>query len=250
MASTAQTGHAKNVANHNSLILKVTNLGGKYNPSNKDILLPALTEKQNAASAVLKSISSLYGPWALAVDARELIFSPLGPFFTRVFRSISSSGLSKLFVADVKPIILKLQGRRAKPKKLPPQTADGSTPEIPEHKNISVSQLDFDSRIDNTEKLVELLKAQPDFKPNEHELSTDSLQHLLDDMRTTNNAVLTAYNPLNTARNNRDVILYDDATGLIHQAAEVKSYVLSVFGASSPEYKDINKLRFKTIKKK
>ena len=47
------------------------------------------------------------------------------------------------------------------------------------------------------------------------------------------------------ARNKR---LYDPQTGLVERAQVVKNYVKSIFGASSPEYKLINKLRFKVIK--
>ena len=44
------------------------------------------------------------------------------------------------------------------------------------------------------------------------------------------------------ARNKK---LYNAETGLVARAQLVKNYVKSVFGASSPEYKLINKLSFK-----
>ena len=250
MSSTSQTGHAKNVANYGALILKVTNLGEKYNPFNKNILKTALSATHAAAVAILASIHALFAPWIIAVNNREEVFSPLDKLFTRVSNATKSSGLSPLFIKDVQTVIRKLQGRRATPKIVPPKPADGSTPEIPDEKTISASQKDFDSRIENMDKLIQLLKAQPEYTPNEPDLTVDSLSALLLRMQTVNTAAIDSYNPLNTARIQRDEILYDETTGLVHQASEVKAYVSSVFGASSPAFKDINKLRFKNLKKK
>jgi hypothetical protein len=44
--------------------------------------------------------------------------------------------------------------------------------------------------------------------------------------------------------------LYDESTGLCDTAQTVKAYVKSVFGASSPEFKMLDKIRFKGRKQK
>jgi len=49
---------------------------------------------------------------------------------------------------------------------------------------------------------------------------------------------------LNTVYINRNTILYDESTGLYEISQNVKKYVKSVYGASSPEFKNVSKIRF------
>jgi hypothetical protein len=43
---------------------------------------------------------------------------------------------------------------------------------------------------------------------------------------------------------NRDQLLYGEETGMVDVAMDVKNYVKSVFGAISPQYKQVSRLRF------
>ena len=47
----------------------------------------------------------------------------------------------------------------------------------------------------------------------------------------------------------RNQTLYNPLTGLVQTSKEVKQYVKSVFGANSPQYKQVRGLEFKVIKK-
>jgi hypothetical protein len=66
-------------------------------------------------------------------------------------------------------------------------------------------------------------------------------------LETINTAVKNAYTPYSNAMKARDQKLYNPENGLVARAQLVKNYVKSVFGASSPEFKQINKLSFKVI---
>ena len=46
----------------------------------------------------------------------------------------------------------------------------------------------------------------------------------------------------------RNNVLYANDTGLVDVASDVKSYVKSVYGASSPQYKQVSKLGFKALR--
>jgi hypothetical protein len=46
----------------------------------------------------------------------------------------------------------------------------------------------------------------------------------------------------------RNVILYANETGLVDIAGEVKKYIKSVFGGTSPQYKQVSKLKFTKVK--
>ena len=61
-----------------------------------------------------------------------------------------------------------------------------------------------------------------------------------------NNTVTIAYAQVSTSRIQRNKTLYDPNTGLVATAAEVKSYVKSLFGPHSPEYAQISGIFFKS----
>lgn len=243
MASTSETGHAKNVANFEDLISFCTNYGTQYNPSKPSIKLPALNTLFTSAKNSLTAINTALPPWQNAVNAREIVFNPLSKLITRVVNAVEASNVSKQVIADVKTIARKIQGKRATPK-LPTIPDDPNTPEDESQKSISASQMSFDNRIENMEKLIQLLASQPGYAPNETELKVTTLTTLLADMRTKNTAVVNAFTPLSNARIARNTLLYTQGTGLVDIAGQVKSYVKSVFGATSPQYKQISKLKF------
>jgi hypothetical protein len=110
--------------------------------------------------------------------------------------------------------------------------------------------MSFDSRIENMDKLIQLLTAQAAYAPNETDLKVAGLTTLLGNMKTTNTAVVNAYTPLSNARVSRNTILYDATTGLVKIAGDVKAYIKSVFGGTSAQYKQVSKLKFTTPKLK
>ena len=92
------------------------------------------------------------------------------------------------------------------------------------------------------------MAAQPAYIPNEPELAVAGLTATLNTMRTTNTTAVNAYTPVSNARINRNTILYAESTGLVDLAGDVKSYVKSVFGATSPQYKQVSGLKFTKVK--
>lgn len=63
-----------------------------------------------------------------------------------------------------------------------------------------------------------------------------------------NDAVTAAATPLSNARITRNDELYGTDTGLCDLAGLVKKYVKSLYGADSPQYKQISGLEFRTVK--
>lgn len=248
MASTTETGHAKNVANFEDLISFCTGYGASYNPSKASIMLPALGTKRTDAVNSLAAVNAALPPWTNAVNKRELVFDPLSKLITRVVNAVAASDVSKQVIDDVKTIARKLQGKRASAKK---ETVvdNPATPEDESEKSISASQMSFDSRIENMDKLVELLTAQAGYTPNEPELTVAGLTAVYNNMVASNTGAINAYTPLSNARIDRNKILYDAITGLVKVAGDVKAYVKSVFGGTSPQYKQVSKLKFTTPKK-
>jgi hypothetical protein len=243
MASTSETGHAKNVANFEDLISFCTGYGTTYNPSNAAIKLPALNTLFTSAKNSLSTINTTLPPWKMAINAREIAFIPLSKLTTRLINALDASSVTRQIVADAKTYARKIQGKRAS-EKLPTVADDPATPVDESHKSISASQMSFDNRIESLDKLIQLLSSQTAYTPNEADLKVSALTTLIADMRTKNTAVINAYTPLSNTRIARNNILYATGTGLVDIAGEVKKYVKSVYGATSPQYKQVSGLQF------
>jgi len=243
----AETGHAKNVANFETLIIICTAYGTQYNPTKASLSLIALTKKQKAGADSLTQINTMLPPWQNDIGAREIIFAPLSKLITRVSNAVAASDVTPQFIKEVKTITRKLQGKRATPKvpisPTPPATDLLDTT----LKSISASQMSFDNRTANMEKLNLLLASNPNYIPNETDLTVAVLTTLQTNMATSNTAVKTDYTPLSNSRIDRNKILYDTTTGLVELAGEVKKYIKSVFGGTSAQYKQVSGLEFRYI---
>ena len=238
-----ETGHAKNVANFEALISFCTGYGVSYNPSKTSIKLPTLTTLHITAKDKMSVVKTAESAWSDAVGVREVLFKPLSKLTTRVLNALAASEVSVPSVDNAKTIANKIQGKRATPKNSP-HPVDPAVPKEETPQNISASQMGFDNRIDNLDKLIQLLIAQPGYTPNETVLTTASLTTLLADMRAANTSAINTNTALSNARIERDKVLYKPETGLVDIVDDVKKYVKSLFGVSTPQYKQISGLKF------
>ncbi len=243
MASTSETGHAKNVANYEKLIADVTALGTVYNPSKANLKLTALNTQLTAAKAAIVAVNSAEPAYKNAVSARDAAFSTVGKLITRVNNALKASDTTEQVDESAMTLVRKLQGRRATPKKTEEQkkVAADAGKEIVE---ISSSQMSFDSRLDNFDKLIKLLTSVTAYAPNEADLKVTALTTVYNDLKTKNTAVISAETPLTNARISRNDVLYKPLTGVVDTTVDVKSYIKSVYGATSPQYKAISGLKF------
>jgi hypothetical protein len=241
MASTSETGHAKNISNLETMNSYCTGYGDKYNPTNPDIALPELINFYTDSKTVLKLVKTTETPFNDVEGQRQVLFKPLKPLSTKFMGALRSSGAPTTVITDAETINRKIQGKRAD--NSPTVTPVG---EKPKDKH-SVSQQSFDMQIDNFEKLIEVGHVEPKYNPNETHLKVTTLTDYKTQLETINTTVKNAYTPYSNAMKARDQKLYNPENGLVARAQLVKSYVKSVFGASSPEFKQINKLSFKVI---
>ena len=245
MTSTSETGHGKNVTNFEFLISSVTAFGTTYNPSRDSIKLPALQALLTATKESINLVNSTTSTYKLAVDAREVAFKSFGSFVTRINDSLKASATTQQVDESAKTIVRKLQGKRAGTK-LTEEEIKALEAEGKEVTQISVSQMGYDTRVSNFNKFISLLTTVPEYSPNEEELKIESLNTLYNKLNDLNIAVQTSYIQMDNARNNRNVIMYKPLTGLIDIASDTKTYIKSVFGSTSPQYKQISKLAFKS----
>jgi hypothetical protein len=244
MASNSETGHAKNVANLKTLNVYLASLGAKYNPTKKSITLAQLQTLHTNADQSLTAIQDAFPFFTAAVDDQEAAFKPLDKLVTRVIRaykaSVDNPAEAETAISLQKEI--RVGGKKKDPKKEP---AEG------EADPISDSQLSYDNRQANFQLLVKTVAANPDYKPNEPELQATALQAYADDLRQKTEAVDGVATPIINGRINRNEVLYHPTTGLYPTViTAVKNYIISVFGAGSPQIRYINTLKFTGIKKK
>jgi hypothetical protein len=243
MASTTETGHANNVANFESLIISATAFGTSYNPSKESIKLSALQILLTNSKETLNSLNISQSAYSNAVAARESAFEPFSKLITRVNNALKASDTTVQVDDSAQTIVRKLQGRRASAK-ITDEEKKALEAEGKEVNQISATQLSYDSRLENLDKLIMLLESVPYYKPNEEDLKVESLKSLQTDFRAKNNDVVVASIQLSNARIARNELLYKPLTGLVDTAFDFKVYIKSVFGATSPQYKQISKLKF------
>lgn len=202
-----------------------------------DALKAIQTDSQNA----LNTVSACVPAYVNAIAEREIAFEPLGKLITRVMNALRASGTNPAIKAKAAALVRKLQGYRLSSR----SSKENNGMNSKEVNKISSSQLGFNNRVSNLDKLINLLRTIPEYNPNEPELKVDSLAALMEDLRAKNNAVIEATTPLSNARIARNNILYNNGSGLVERAFNVKAYVKSIYGATSPQYHQVSGLEFR-----
>ena len=238
MASTSETGHAKNVANFEDFISFVTAYGATYNPSKASIKLANLNTIFTQAKADIVNVMSKTVTFNNTSNVRATLFEPLQRLSTRLVQALSSTDATKELIKDAKTVNRKLQGKRAKATETP------TDPNAPAPNTISASQQSYDQLIEHFGKLIEVLKSEPTYIPNEADLKIVALTAQLTALKTANTNVTNAYTAISNARITRDKTLYKEKTGLYDVTLDVKNYVKSLYGITSPEFKQLSKIKF------
>lgn len=247
MAKTSETGYAKNVSNFESLLTSITAFGSSYNPSKDSIKRPALELLLTSAKDAYSEVNTLLSVYSITVDTRETAFEPLSKLITRVNNALKASDSTMQIDESAQTIIRKLQGRRAVAK-LTDEEKKALAEAGQEVNQISASQMSYDNRLDNLDKLIALLTTVIQYNPNEEDLKVETLKTLYNDLKLKNSDVVSVYVQLDNARNIRNEILFKPLSGMLDIVYDVKKYIKSAFGATSPQYKQVSKLQFVTRK--
>lgn len=242
MASTSEVGHAKNVANFQDLIEFVTGYGTTYNPSKNALKLPQLIALKASADATLADVITKNTNYNNKVNERITAFSGLKSLSTRLVNALQTTDATTETVGNAKIFNRKMQGKKASSSQTP------TDPNTPAPTTISTSQQSYDQLIQHLAGLTSVLEAETSYTPNETDLQVATLQTKIADLTAKNTAVATAYASISNSRIARNETLYSSTTGLVETANEVKKYIKSVFGASSPQFAQVKGIQFKIIK--
>ena len=242
MSSTQETGHAKNVANFEDLISFCTGYGATYQPNKASIKLAALITLFTQSQAVIADVTAKLIIFHTATNTRQDTFASLKALSTKLINALQTTDATDKTIEDAKSINRKIQGTRAS--KVPSTTTDPNNPITITAKTVSASQQSYDQQIEHFSKLIELLKNEPSYAPNETELQITTLVALHTTMKAANTTVTNTYTDISNSRITRNDTLYKKDAGLHDIAQEVKKYIKSVFGATSPQYKQVSTIKF------
>lgn len=244
MTKTFESGHAKNVANLDELISFIQGYGESYNPSREALKLSAMQAVSKNSKNAITAVNMALPTYSKAVASREAAFEPVNKLVTRIMNFIKSIASTDHIHENALTFARKIQGRRATAKRTQEQIqADvAAGKEVVEK---SASQMSYDNRLDNFDKLIKLLASVEQYAPNEADLKVSSLSSLYADLMKKNSEVIATTTPLSNARIARDEILYKKDTGLVDIALDSKAYIKAVFGASSPQFRQVSKLIFR-----
>lgn len=243
MASISESGHVINVAHFREMISVIYGFESRYNPSKASIKTDALSILAENAADAMEKVNSLFPRYCNSVAARADAFSPLGKLVTRIMSSLKACAATDQVYNDAQTISRKIQGRRATPKLSASENNNSMTGEK-QAKQISASRMSYDNRMNNLGKLIRFLSEVEEYVPNEADLQVKSLTALYNDLADRDKAVTDSYVLLTNARIARNNIMYDKTTGLVCASVAVKSYIRSVFGTKSPQFRQVSRIRF------
>ena len=243
MPSTSETGHAKNVANFQTLIEFVKGYGAVYNPSKQSIQLPALVALKDSAGAEMANTLSKKNIYTNKVNERQLAFSDVETLASRLVNALEVTDASSGSIKNAKSFRQKILGKRTTPPKI---STDSNTPEP---KTNSVSQKSFDQITEHLSGLKTILQAEPTFAPNETELQVATVSAKIQDLYAKTAAVNKALSELSSSRISRNKTLYTDENSIYETAIDIKKYIKSLFGPSSPQFAQVKGLKITSLKK-
>lgn len=244
MKTISETGHAKNVANFETLITIVTSFGTTYNPAKSSIQLGALQTLLASAKASVSAVNQAESIYKNAIDERSIVFNGFAKKVSNIYNILKSSDSSSLSDETVKTIYRKLQGRRAG-SKLTEEEIAALKAQGKEVTQNSVSQMSYDNRLANFDRFISMISTITAYNPNEADYKIDGLRSYYDELFAKNITVTTAFVALENVRIVRNQVLYGALTGLVDLASDVKSYLKGIFGANSPQYRQVSGISFK-----
>jgi len=238
MASTSETGHAININNF-KLMIDRCGVVPNYNPSNPDITIASMTNSWTVGDTAHQTFTTLLQNTKNPINAREILNKPVNKLTTRTLNYFESTKASKQVKKDAKGLADNIRGFKTKIPKLP----DGS----PDPAHISQSHQSFVQKQNTFKQLLDLYASDPNYAPNEIELSLPTLQVLNTNMKSSNDNMGTILAPVISARIVRNNKLYEAGTGLLDIAQACRDYVVGLLG-----YKDarpITSIRFRRPEK-
>lgn len=241
--NSSKRSNQQNVDNMEVLTEKVITFQPGYNPSESRLSVQNQKQVKASGDEVLLGVSEAERACDSAITARNVAFDALDPFVTRLINGLRISDVPEQTVAQGESLVREYRNQRATEIEPPAKTAEGSNEEESARTN-KIRNGSFNTKIENYRNIVVMLSILSAYKPNENDLTIESLKARLEDLKRVNSACIAADAAAEAARKLRDIVLYADKTGLVDVAMDSKLYVKSAYGANSTQYRSISGLLF------
>ena len=236
MPSTSEVGHAKNVANLQKLTEQIT-VYSLYNPPVDNLTIPNLQTLYTTANTKLSEVEDKRNANKNAITLRQSAFENLKSTCTRIINLLEILGLPQGTLDQAKSLNRTIQGGQKKTTTPPEENGQPTN-------TVSTSRQSYTQQADNFGILLQLLATISTYAPNEADLKLVNLNIYKDTLVSSTQAVDQTEAELNLKLIERDNILYADGTGIYSIAQNVKKYVKSIYGATSPEYANVSDIEF------
>jgi hypothetical protein len=201
--------------------------------------LIALNTLLSSAQQSLEAVKNARTAYIYAVNERKEVFTELPRFMTRVVNMLAATDASPEIVKDARAIRNRFYIKTKKVMKPAGTDTSEETPIVTR----SRSYTDYDNKAHNFELLVRLLINEPNYDPNEPELTITGLMFKAKQLHMLNSAVIQAQINLSNLRMASNQLLYAPI-GIHGLGLAVKRYVKGVFGYNSSAYKQISGIEF------
>jgi len=253
MKKVAESGHIKNVALYDKIVVDAEETGSSYNPASNDIKIANLILRRDEIHNVMENLNIAEAEAADAINQRQFIYVELLDRSMRIVGEAVACGADEKIMAEIRSFIRKLRGQRAKaiiePVVKPATDADidvgKAGNDLATKVKRSVSQQGFDNRLGHFRKIIETVAMINGYAPNEPEMSIAGLKTFSDDAFAATKNVNQKIHNLNGSRTLRDKLLYRKGTGLVFLGERIKGYFKATFGPHSNEFKKVKDVRFK-----
>lgn len=244
-----ETGHARNVASFEDLVIFIQSLGAAYQPASAAIQIKDLRDLQLDLRQHLQNVNDKNAIYRDKIYAKQNELEKMSNTATRILATMTGLGMDNKIINQAKSIVNKIRGGGGKKKSTTPVAA-ATTPETPptESKKVSSSQMSFDQRLNNFNMLISLIASQSTYQPNEADMKVSALQNYTNTLQNLNQEATIAEQDLTIARQQRDALLYQEVKGAVVLATQVKAYIKGAFGSKSNEFKRVNGIKFTKIK--
>ena len=240
MPSTSEVGHAKNVANLQKLTEQVT-VYTLYNPPVDNLKVANLQTLYTTASTKLSEVEDKRNANKNAITLRQSTFENLKSTCTKIVNHLDILGLPQGTIDQAKSLNRTIQGGQKK-------TSTTSEAGKEEPKTASTSRQSYTQMAENFGILLQILSTITEYNPNEDDLKLANLNTYKKSLMSSTQSVDQTEAELNNKLIERDQLLYADGTGLYSIAQNVKKYVKSLYGATSPEYANVSGIEFTSRK--
>lgn len=239
MHSTSEVGHSRNVANLQKLTEQVT-VYTLYNPPLPNLTVANLQSLYSTATAKLSEVEDKRNAKKNAIAMRKTAFENLKPICTGIINRLEILGLLPDTLDQAKSLNHAIQGGNKK--KTAPKNSEDDQSSI--SNPISTSRQSFNQQAENFGILLQLLETIPSYSPEEDEVKLVNLKPYQESLVNTTQVIDQTEAEFNIKLIERDQVLYAEETGLYSIAQNVKKYVKSLYGATSPEYTTVSSITF------